>query len=153
MKIAATVWTQIAIVFLLDAALLGTCAILLLVFWGRGQELPVSLIMSRVHIGMTPAEVERALGQSPGSLAKSIVSNGSAMAGEPDCSHYTMSITDSGIGAMVVPQSEISLYLDQDKRVTQAYVKMVYQCDDEYIPTQIARRQRTRANSANSPLR
>jgi hypothetical protein len=111
-------------------AALGACVagalIAVLLSWGDRQDLTRSMLERALRPGMSPPQIEYALGLPPNSLDRSLETYGCA---DPTAC-YGLVVSHSGLGAFFVPQHEIVLYLDQNKHLTSGIMTVVYRIDE-----------------------
>jgi hypothetical protein len=115
--------------------ILFLCACILLPRWGTDQECSARRVEDRVRVGMTLEELDYALGNPPGtSIYRGIGTLDSQK------TPYYAKVCESGLGSWFVPQHDIILFLDKDKRVVGGVEKTVYGLGKELISVNLKSR-------------
>ena len=98
-----------------------------LLAWGDRQAITVARIEHRVHRRMSIGDICYCLALPPDAFDKSV--SAIVPSAAPEAS-YILTVSNSGIGALFVPQHNITLYLDSNKQVTTGIDKVHYQFDE-----------------------
>ncbi len=98
--------------------------------WGDNQALKSEYVTNHLRIGMTVREAEMGLAMSEGDIASVMEKN--------DEGHFYADVSDSGpIGVLFVPQSQITLIFNHDKRLIGCSEEVHWRIDEYYIPVNI----------------
>ena len=109
--------------------LMSCCACTLFAFWGYNQNVSIHLLEQKVYIGMSIDDLEYSLGKVHGSLSSRIEA---VPITQTNNNPYSLEISTNGLGSMLSPQHEITIYLSQNKTVASGRVKSIYRISEEY---------------------